>query len=71
MEDIQKNIKILLGAPLAESVLHFKSSMNMIMAGEFKKANENLRLVRYMVSNQSVYYTVGSTKGWTLNIFLF
>ena len=46
VEDIQKNIQILLGAPLAESVLHFKSSINMIKAGKFKKANESLRLVR-------------------------
>jgi len=55
VEDIQKNIKILLEAPLAESVLHFKSSINMIKAGEFKKANENLRLVREKATTATVY----------------
>ena len=53
--DIQSKMNVLLKAPLGETVLHFRTTMNLIMADNYKNAYETLKLIKEKATTGIVY----------------
>ena len=55
VKDIQSKMNVLLKAPLGETVLHFRTTLNLIMAEKYKNAYEKLKLVVEKATTGIVY----------------